>query len=174
MNIRALVNQALEQHGSITHPDDIGAQQIIETLSEVLARSQPVININLQIPDAREGTEKILAALADISKRLAVVTTTEGTLEMDINDLVTKANSTLAAVQANTSLDQSIAALVDHQTQTIADLQTALVAAGTDPAKLQQLSDAMDAIQAAETANGKIVADKITANTPAATPAAGA
>lgn len=176
MNIRELVAQALEQHGAITTSDDVGAQHIVETLSEAFVKAQPVININVypEIPNARDGTEKILAALADISKKLAVVTTTEGTLVMDINDLVAKANSTLAAVQANTSLDQSIAEIVDHQTQTIADLQAALTAAGTDPVKLQQLSNAMDAIQAAETANGKIVADKITANTPAAAPATGA
>lgn len=171
MNIRELVAQALEQHGAITHVDDAGVDHIVESL----AKLQPVINIyvNAPIPPEREGTEKILATLTGISKQLAGAAKTEGALQVDINELITKANSTLATVQANTSLDQSIAALVDHNTQTIADLQTALNAAGTDPAKLQQLSDAMDAIQAAETANGKIVADKITANTPAAAPAAG-
>lgn len=171
MNIRKLVAEALDQHGAITAADDVGAQHIVETLSEALAKSQPVIHIhvNAPIPDAREGTEKILAALADISKQLAGVITTEGTLMTTIDDVLAKGNAALAAAQANTSLNQSIAAIVDHQAQQLADLQSQLTAAGTDPAKLQQLNDLLDAMQSAETANGKIVADKITANTPAAT-----
>lgn len=85
-----------------------------------------------------------------------------------LDELQAKAEATLAAVTAETDLNNAIAKVVNDQRATIVDLKAQLEAAGTDAAKLQALSDTMDAILAADTANDKIVADAITANTPSA------
>src|SRR5207244_3065876 len=63
-----------------------------------------------------------------------------------LDDLQIKAAATLAKVTADTDLDNAVATVVNNQNATIADLKAQLAAAGTDPAKLQQLSDTMDAI----------------------------
>jgi hypothetical protein len=84
-----------------------------------------------------------------------------------IDELQAKAEATLAAVTAETDLNTAIATIVNDQRANIADLKAQLAAAGTDAAKLQALSDTMDAILAADTANDKIVTDAITANTTA-------
>lgn len=83
-----------------------------------------------------------------------------------LDELQQKAQATLDAVTAETDLNNAIAKIVNDQRATIVDLKAQLEAAGTDAAKLQALSDTMDAILAADTANDKIVADAITANTP--------
>lgn len=62
----------------------------------------------------------------------------------------------------------AIAKVVNDQNTTIADLKAQLAAAGTDPAKLQALSDTMDAILKTDTANAAIVANAVTSGTPAA------
>jgi hypothetical protein len=71
-------------------------------------------------------------------------------------------------VTAETDLNNAIAKIVTDQRTTIVDLKAQLAAAGTDPVKLQALSDTLDAILSSDTANDKIVADAITENTPAA------
>jgi hypothetical protein len=85
-----------------------------------------------------------------------------------LDELQAKATETLAQVTAETDLDNAIAKIVTDQNNTIADLKAQLAAAGTDPAKLQQLADTMDAILTTNTSNTKIVSDAVTANTPAA------
>lgn len=85
-----------------------------------------------------------------------------------LDELQAKAEATLAAVTAETDLNNAIAKIVNDQRATIVDLKAQLEAAGTDAAKLQALSDTMDAILAADTANDQIVTDAITANTPSA------
>jgi len=94
-----------------------------------------------------------------------------GKIMTAVDDLQAKANAVLAAVQADTNIDTAIAKIVDDNAQTIKTLQQQLADAGNDPAKLQQLSATMDAILQTDLANGKIVADKVTANTPADAPA---
>jgi hypothetical protein len=84
---------------------------------------------------------------------------------MTLDELKQKADATLAAVTAETDLNNAIAKVVNDQRATIADLKAQLEAAGTDAAKLQALGETMDAILAADTANDKIIADAITANT---------
>lgn len=87
-----------------------------------------------------------------------------------LDELQAKAEATLAAVTAETDLNNAIAKIVNDQRATIVDLKAQLEAAGTDAAKLQALSDTMDAILAADTANDQIVVDAINANVPAPTP----
>ena len=82
-----------------------------------------------------------------------------------VDEVLTKAKATLDAVTAETDLNNAVAKVVSDQRATIADLKAQLAAAGTDAAKLQELSDTMDAILAADTANDKIVADAVTAGT---------
>ena len=85
-----------------------------------------------------------------------------------LDDLQAKAQATLAQVTSDTSLDNAIATVVTNQNATIADLKAQLAAAGTDPAKLQALSDTMDAILKTDTSNAAIVSGAVTAGTPVA------
>lgn len=84
-----------------------------------------------------------------------------------LDELQAKADATLAKVTSDTDLDNAIAGIVAGQNATITDLKAQLAAAGTDPVKLQALSDTLDNILATDTANAKIVADAVTAGTPA-------
>jgi hypothetical protein len=85
-----------------------------------------------------------------------------------LDDLQAKAQATLTQVTADTDLDNAVAKVVNDQRATIVDLKAQLAAAGTDPAKLQALSDTMDAILKTDTSNAAIVSAAVTANTPAA------
>ena len=89
------------------------------------------------------------------------------TIMPSLDELQAKADATLANVTAETDLDNAIAKIVTDQNNTIIDLKAQLAAAGTDPVKLQALSDTLDNILATNTSNTKIVADAVTANTPA-------
>jgi len=89
-----------------------------------------------------------------------------------IDELNAKADATLAQITAETDIDKAIAKIVTDQTEAIKALKAQLEAAGTDQAKLDQLGQTMDAILATNTSNTQIVADAVTANTPADTPPA--
>lgn len=89
-----------------------------------------------------------------------------------LDDLQAKAQATLSKVTSDTDLDNAVATVVNNQNATIADLKAQLAAAGTDPAKLQALSDTMDQILSTDTANAQLVSAAVTAGTPAATPPA--
>lgn len=106
--------------------------------------------------------EKLLCNLVDNSL-------TE-TLMPLLDDLLAKANANLAAVEANSALDDSIIALVTANAQTIKDLKAALDAAGTDPAKLQALSDTMDQIASKIQEDTDKTSAAVTANTEVETP----
>lgn len=82
-----------------------------------------------------------------------------------IDDLLAKADANLAAVEANSRLDDSIIELVTTNAQTIKDLKAALDSAGTDPAKLQALSDTMDKIAAKIEEDTQKTSAAVTANT---------
>lgn len=82
--------------------------------------------------------------------------------------LKVKADATLAKVTSDTAIDNAVATVVTNQNATIVDLKAQLAAAGTDPVKLQELSDTMDAILATDTSNAAIVAAAVTAGTPVA------
>lgn len=103
-----------------------------------------------------------------IVKLLARAVMEEMGMAKTIDDLTQEAADTLAKVNENGNLEDSIIQIVNQNNQAIKDLQAQLAAAGTDPAKLQALSDAMDAVLAAETANAAKVAAAVQANTPAA------
>jgi ACT domain-containing protein len=124
------------------------------------------IDVNVQIHlDQREAPRWAQTLREMVSQ---VLSNQEKMIMPTIDELQAKAEATLAAVTAETDLNNAIAAVVNDQRATIVDLKAQLAAAGTDPAKLQALSDTMDAILAADTANDKIVTDAITANTPSA------
>ena len=85
-----------------------------------------------------------------------------------LEELQAKADATLASVTAETDIDNAVAKVVTDQRQTIIDLKAQLAAAGTDPVKLQALSDTLDHILTLNTSNTQIVSDAVTAGTPAA------
>ena len=85
-----------------------------------------------------------------------------------LDELNAKADTLIADVTAETDINNAIAMVVSDQRATIIDLKAQLEAAGTDPAKLQALSDKLDALAASDKANDKIISDAITANTPTA------
>ena len=122
------------------------------------------INVNIHL-DQREAPRWAQTLREMVSQ---IMENQEKSIMPTLDELQEKANATLAAVTAETDLNNAIAKVVNDQRATIADLKQQLADAGTDAAKLQQLSDTMDAILAADTANDKIVSDAITANTPAA------
>lgn len=104
---------------------------------------------------------ELKAQAALILKKMETIMTT-------LDDLQAKATATLTKVTSDTDLDNAIATVVNNQNATIADLKAQLAAAGTDPVKLQALSDTLDNILATDTANAQKVADAITAGTPVA------
>jgi hypothetical protein len=93
-----------------------------------------------------------------------------GDIMPTLDELQTKAQATLDKVTSDTDLDNAVATVVNNQNATIADLKAQLAAAGTDPAKLQALSDTMDAILKTDTSNADIVSSAVTAGTPVPTP----
>lgn len=111
----------------------------------------------------------------EVLNRLAAIQTKLGLLEnmimASLDELQAKADATLAKVTSDTDLDNAIANIVNAQNATIADLKTQLAAAGTDPVKLQALSDTLDNILKVDTSNAQTVAAAVTANAPPAPPA---
>lgn len=113
---------------------------------------------------------EVLEKLEVFSSKLnLVIENQENTMAL-IDDLQGKMDAANASIQKNTDLDDSIIAMLTAETQQIKDLKAALdaaIAAG-DPAKLQAVSDAMDALIAKSDAEAQKKADAVTANTPAA------
>ena len=111
---------------------------------------------------------EVVALLNDGLNRLDLILSNQEKLIMpSLDELQAKADATLANVTAETDLDNAIAKIVTDQNNTIIDLKAQLAAAGTDPAKLAALAATLDNILATNTSNTKIVADAVTANTPA-------
>lgn len=95
---------------------------------------------------------------------------------VQVADIQAKADQELAQITAETDVVNAVKQVVDNQNAKLADLQSqidAFIAAGTPPsqAELQQLSDTIDAIRTADTANAQIVSDAVAAGTPVAPPA---
>lgn len=111
-------------------------------------------------PETARFESLVLRILQDITEA-------QNKMAKTLDDLIQQANDTLAAVTKNTDLEGSIIALQKASAQQIKDLKDQLAAAGTDPAKLQTLSDTMDALAAKVAAEGQAAADAVTANTPA-------
>src|SRR5438309_2854122 len=72
-----------------------------------------------------------------------------GKIMLNIDEILAKQDQALAKAAANTDALSAIKTILDANTATIADLQGQLAAAGTDPVKLQTLSDNMDKLLAA-------------------------
>lgn len=95
----------------------------------------------------------------------------ETNIMTSVADIQAKAAATLAQVTAESSVVNAVKAVVDNSNSQIATLKQQLsdaIAAGVDPAALQTLSDTIDAIQAADTANSGVVSAAVAAGTPAA------
>jgi hypothetical protein len=124
----------------------------------------PLVEIHLHVKTDVE----VLRRLSAHNQKLDLILNNQENIMPTLEELQAKADATLAAVTAETDLNNAIAKVVNDQRATITDLKAQLAAAGTDPVKLQALSDTLDAILSADTANDQIVSDAITANTPAA------
>lgn len=90
-----------------------------------------------------------------------------GKIMANLQDLQAKASAILTQVQNDTNINTAIAKVVDDYRSTISSLKQQLADAGQDQAKLQQLSDTMDAVLQTDVANSKIVADKVVDGTSA-------
>jgi hypothetical protein len=112
---------------------------------------------------------EVLRRLDTLEDKLDLIIQGQETVIMPtLDELQAKAKATLDKVTSDTDIDNAIAKVVNDQNATIADLKAQLAAAGTDPVKLQALSDTLDAILKTDTSNAAIVADAVTAGTPAA------
>jgi uncharacterized protein YbaP (TraB family) len=121
------------------------------------------IDVHLHIktdPEVRARLDAILDQLG------LVIQNQESNIMPSLDELQAKATATLAKVTSDTDIDNAVATVVNNQNAAIADLKAQLAAAGTDPAKLQALSDTLDNILATDTANAQKVADAVTAGTP--------
>lgn len=130
------------------------------------------ININVAPSDeVPTWAVDILEGLEDIANQLGRVERKEDRVMSKVSDIQTKADATLATVTAETDVVNAVKAVVDHQNADIATIkqQLADAIAGGSADELQKLSDTIDAIQAAETSNGAVVAAAVTAGTPVAT-----
>jgi hypothetical protein len=121
------------------------------------------IHVHLHVKPDHE----VIALLNDGLNRLdLILSNQEKSIMPSLDELQAKATATLAKVTSDTDIDNAVATVVNNQNATIADLKAQLAAAGTDPAKLQALSDTLDNILATDTANAQKVADAVTAGTP--------
>lgn len=83
-----------------------------------------------------------------------------------LDDILAKQAQALQKAQDNTNALAAVKTLLDANNAAIADLKAQLAAAGNDPAKLQQVSDAMDAIIAQS--DTQAAAEAALAGTPSA------
>ena len=115
-----------------------------------------------------EPDPEVLDRLEALAQNMNLVLSNTESIMPTLQELQDKADATLASITAETDIDNAVAKVVNDQRQTIVDLKAQLAAAGTDPAKLQALSDTLDNILTLNTSNTKIVSDAVTAGTPAA------
>lgn len=113
---------------------------------------------------------QIAATQVSMMQMLASIITEENILMATTADLKTKADAVLAQVTADTNVDNAVLTVVNSIVAQMTDLKTQLDAAiaANDPAAVQAVSDQLDAILAADTANGSIVSAAVTAGTPVA------
>lgn len=129
----------------------------------------PPIHVHLHgLPSDSGALGRIEKNLAILVQAAARTLQNEGRIQMTVDDLLAKSQAVLDQTKKNGDLETSIIGIVNHNNDVIKDLQKQLADAGTDPTKLQQLSDQLDAILNSETSNATAVAAAVTANTPAA------
>src|SRR5882672_10983580 len=110
-----------------------------------------------------EPDPEVLDRLEALTQNMNLVLSNTESIMPTLQELQDKADATLASITAETDIDNAVAKVVNDQRQTIVDLKAQLAAAGTDPAKLQALSDTLDNILTLNTSNTKIVSDAVTA-----------
>lgn len=131
------------------------------------------VNLKISFDDkAPSWAIEMQAALASIVDKMGRIERKEDRIIMNVQDIQAKADQTLAKVQADTDVVNSVKAVVLHQNDTLAALQQQIkdLQAANDPAALQKLSDTIDTILATDTANSQTVADAVVAGTPVETP----
>lgn len=96
----------------------------------------------------------------------------QGSVTMaSIAEIKIQSDKALAAIAAESTLDDSIIGLVTANTAQIAGLKdqlAAAIAAGANPADLQAVMDAFTAAETSSLANAAKVSDALTANVPVA------
>lgn len=118
----------------------------------------------------RRQLNRIEQGLAAISSKLGLIQKEETQMALTMQDILAKQKAALATATNDLTLDTAIKTAFDAQTQLIVDLKAqlqALIDAGADPAKLQELSDSMDELIAAQSADN--AAKAILAGTPPGT-----
>ena len=98
---------------------------------------------------------------------LNAITQFKGEIMPTVADIQTKQAEVIAAIAAETAIDQSILNLVTADSALIASLrqQLADALASGNPAAIQAVLDSMDGAVATINANAKAIADAVTANT---------
>lgn len=118
--------------------------------------------------------QRVLDLLTQILANTTAIRLQENRNMTKIADLQAQADKTLAAIAAETTIDNSIVALVTANTAQIADLRQQLQDAidnGASSEALQSVLDKMVAAETAATSNAAAVAAAVQVNTPAAPPA---
>lgn len=113
----------------------------------------------------------LLDQIERLNSKVDRVLQREATIMSSVADVQAKADTMLAKVTADTDVANAVKTVVEHNNDMIAALKQQLadaIAAGTDPAALQKLSDTLDAIQAAESSNADTVAAAVVEGTPVA------
>jgi len=113
------------------------------------------------------------AKLDTVLTSLGTIELKEGILFMKVSDIQAQADETLQKVTADADVGNAVKTVVLHQNELMAALQKQLedaVAMGATPESLQKLSETITAIRNAETSNAQVVADAVTAGTPATPP----
>lgn len=159
----------------MSDPQD-AVSPLVDWLRAIAAPSKTGIDINVTVVSG-----PTVDMLARVSQRVedlitqAVTLSTTLAQRMDqamasIADLQSKADTLRTSVESETSVTQSVVALLQGTNQTIADLRTQLAdaIAANDPAALQAVVDTIDAITATNEQNAQALAAAAAANTPAA------
>jgi hypothetical protein len=97
-------------------------------------------------------------------------------LEMDdmarsIDEVLAQGRAVLVEVAANTTVEAKVYTLLSGQAQTIKDLRDQLAAAGTDPAKLEELGTILDQLHAQVQAQTDEAAAAVPSEAPPVEPA---
>lgn len=130
------------------------------------------VHVHLASVAEDEWRKRVEQKLDELIGLQTLILRRERQIMTSVADIQNKANSTLAAVRAESDVATAVKKVVDNMNASIAALKQQLadaIAAGADPTQLQSLSDTLDAIQQAQTANAQTVADAVTAGTPVGT-----
>jgi uncharacterized coiled-coil protein SlyX len=88
-----------------------------------------------------------------------------------IDEVLAQGRAVLVEVAANTTVEAKVYTLLSGQAQTIKDLRDQLAAAGTDPAKLEELGTILDQLHAQVQAQTDEAAAAVPSEAPPVEPA---